>query len=54
MSIVYEANVTDGLFPEHWDAETGQPLGGKSASRFPCSGSDKVCDVRAYHCWRGR
>lgn len=41
MSIVYGANVTDGLFPEHWDGETGQPIGSRCASRLPCSGSNK-------------
>ena len=45
MSIVYEANVTDGLFPEHWDAETGQPVGGKYTSRLPYPGSDKIADL---------
>lgn len=28
MSIIYGANVTNGLFPEHWDPNTGNPIGG--------------------------
>ena len=32
MSIVYGANVTEGLFPELWDGSSGEPIGGA----FPC------------------
>ncbi|KAK2462665.1 hypothetical protein APHAL10511_005398 [Amanita phalloides] len=29
MSILYRANVVDGLFPERWDSETGEPIVGR-------------------------
>ena len=27
MSILYNANVTDGLFPDKWNGNTGEPVG---------------------------
>ena len=36
MSIIYEANVTNGLFPEHWDPNTGGPIGRAYVSMQGC------------------